>query len=414
MPVEALPFATTRLSSPDSHDSDQSTSVPVVLHTRVVTGTGGGPDKTILNSPRFLAKYGYRTVCAYLHPPTDPGFESIRQRGQALNADVVSVPDRGPFDWRVVQQLLRICQRERVSIWHGHDYKTNALGLLLRRYWPIRLVTTVHGWVKHTSRTPYYYWIDRHCLRRYERVICVSEDLRDECLKLGVPSNRCQLIENAIDTSIYRRTLSFLEAKVRCGFSPNRRLIGAVGRLSEEKGFEVLIGAVTRLVAQGYDVELAIAGEGDYRPRLEALINQQPDPSRFHLLGHRADLLELYQAMDIFALSSLREGLPNVLLEAMALEVPVVATRIAGIPRLLDEGSNGLLVEPGDVETLAGALTAMLQDAEQRRQFAERANDAIAQRYSFDARMARIHQVYSELLGQTNGEPATKQFAVER
>ena len=98
----------------------------------------------------------------------------------------MSVPDRGPWDWRVVTQLLAVCRRERVGIWHGHDYKSNALGLVLRRFWPMRLVTTVHGWVQHTRRTPLYYAIDRLCLPRYESVICVSPDLYDECLARGV------------------------------------------------------------------------------------------------------------------------------------------------------------------------------------------------------------------------------------
>ena len=104
---------------------------PVVLETRVVAGSGGGPDKTILNSPRFLAESGYRTLCVYLHPPGDPGFEQLRQKAQRWQAPLVSIPDRSLWDWKVVPLLLNVCRRERVSIWHGHDYKTNLLGLLL-------------------------------------------------------------------------------------------------------------------------------------------------------------------------------------------------------------------------------------------------------------------------------------------
>src|SRR5205823_5168756 len=120
-------------------------AAPVVLDARVVTGSGGGPDKTILNSPRFLEPLGYRMVCAYLHPPADAGFAVIRQNAERYRAPLVAIPDRGPWDWRVVTDLLAACKRERVAVWHGHDYKTNALGLLLKRFWPMRLVTTVHG-----------------------------------------------------------------------------------------------------------------------------------------------------------------------------------------------------------------------------------------------------------------------------
>ena len=162
--------------------------VPVVLDVRVVSGTGGGPDKTILNSPRHLERAGYRMVCAYLHPPGDPGFDVIRGKAQLRRAPLVSVPDGGPLDWRVLPRLLEICRRERVRIWHGHDYKSNALGLLLSKFWPMRLVTTVHGWVQHTRRTPLYYAIDRVCLPFYEKVFCVSPDLYQLCRRRGVSS----------------------------------------------------------------------------------------------------------------------------------------------------------------------------------------------------------------------------------
>src|SRR5258707_946896 len=134
---------------------------PVVLDARVVTGTGGGPDKTILNSPRFLDALGYRMLCAYLHPPEDPGFDVLRQRAKELGAPLAEIFDRGPCDVRVFTRLLCLCRRERVAIFHGHDYKTNLLGLLLARFHPMRLVTTVHGWVRHTARTPLYYRIDK-------------------------------------------------------------------------------------------------------------------------------------------------------------------------------------------------------------------------------------------------------------
>src|SRR4051794_3803748 len=93
----------------------------VVLDARVVSGPGGGPDKTILNSPRFLAGSGYRMLCAYMHAPGDPGFEQVRQRARAWQAPLLSIHDRGAWDWRVVTQMLKICRRERVAIWHGHD-----------------------------------------------------------------------------------------------------------------------------------------------------------------------------------------------------------------------------------------------------------------------------------------------------
>ena len=226
----------------------------------------------------------------------------------------------------------------------------------------MRLVTTVHGWVHHTARTPLYYWLDRISLRHYEKVICVSEDLYRLCRGCGVPAAAasCWRTASIWTTIAARRPVA--EAKRRMGLRPDRLLVGAAGRLSAEKGFDLLIRAVHQLACDGLDADLVVVGEGDERPRLEGLIAELGMGDRVRLLGYRADLPAWYEAMDVFALSSLREGLPNVLLEAMALETPVVATRIAGVPRLVRHEENGLLVEPGAVEELAAALGRLLRD----------------------------------------------------
>lgn len=369
-----------------------------MLHTRVVTETGGGPDKTILNSPRFLVGSGYEAHCAYLHPPKDPGIEAIRQRAAEAEAPFHSIPDKGALDITVARKLLKLCKELNVRIWHGHDYKTNLLGLLLRRFHRMHLVTTVHGWVKHTSRTPLYYWIDRRCLPFYDRVICVSEDLHAEALACGVRANRCVMIENAIDTNVFRRALSTEGARSHLGFAVDRPLIGAVGRLSQEKGFDLLINAVSRLHLGGREVDLVIAGDGDARTELAAQIAAQPYPERFHLLGFQSDLSLLYQAMDIFALSSRREGLPNVLLEAMSYEVPVVATAIAGIPRLVNDGTSGVLVPPDDVDALHRALITLLVQRDFRERVGVQARETIVSKYDFSVRMQKVRAVYDSLI----------------
>jgi len=371
---------------------------PVVLDARVVTESGGGPDKTILNSPRFFEPLGYRNLCAYMHPPGDAGFEALRQKAAAWGAPLFSIPDRGAWDWKVVTGLLDLCRRERVAIWHGHDYKSNALGLLLRRFWPMRLVTTVHGWVKETRRTPLYYKIDQLCLPRYESVICVSEDLYERSLAYGVPVQRCCVIENGIDTEQFRRRQTTGEAKAKLGLPRERFIVGGVGRLSPEKGFDLLLRAVRRLVERGLDVGVVIAGEGSAKTSLETLASELGLGDRVKLLGYCGDTRPVFEAMDVFALSSLREGLPNVVLEALAMETPVAATRIAGVPRLIVDGETGLLVEPGAVDELAAALERMARDQSLRKTTTGAGRRRIETSYSFAARIDKIRTIYDRLL----------------
>jgi glycosyltransferase involved in cell wall biosynthesis len=375
---------------------------PMVLHVRVVTGHGGGPEKTILNSPRFLTKLGYQSKLAYLHPPGDPGIDELKRRGAALDAEVISVPDRGPFDLGVIRQLIRLCRKENVAIWHGHDYKSNLLGLIVRRFVPMQLVTTLHGWTNLSGRMPLYVKLDKWCLKYYRRAICVSDDLRDACLAAGVAADRCPIVYNAIDTDEYQRRRTRNEAKQEISAPTNGQLIGAVGRLSPEKGFDLLIRTVVELRRAGRDVHLWIAGEGDARADLEGLIAELECRDYVRLLGHVADPKRIYEAMDIYALSSYREGLPNVVLEAMALEAPVVATAIAGVPTLVENGVSGLLVPPQDMPAIKGALVQLLDSPARRQDLAAAARARIEEKFSFARRMEKIVGIYNEVLCRTN------------
>lgn len=386
------------LLQPEIERPPVETDLPLVLHTRVVTGVGGGPEKTILNSPRFLPDLGYRAICAYMRPAQDAGFAALRSKARDASASLLEVDDGGPFDFGLVRKFIEMCRRHRVAIWHGHDYKSNLLGVLVRRQWPMKLVTTVHGWVKQTWRTPLYYALDRLSLRWYDRVICVSDDLHAATLRSGVRRDRCILIENAIDTAQFQRHTSTEAAKEKLGFDPQRKLIGAVGRLSPEKGFDVLIHAVQQLISEGLRVDLAVAGDGDERAQLAGLISSLGLSGQVRLLGYRADSQQLYEAFDVFALSSYREGLPNVVLEAMAMETPVVATAVAGVPRLISDDHDGLLVPPGDAAALAAALRKLLSDDALAQRLATAARATIEQRFSFERRMQKVARVYDDVL----------------
>lgn len=373
-------------------------SQPMVLHVRVVTGHGGGPEKTILNSPRFLRRLGYQSKLAYMHPPGDPGLKSLQDRGRALNAEVLSVPDRGPFDLSVIHRLRTLCRDLKVAIWHGHDYKSNLLGLLIRPFWRMKLVTTLHGWTNLSGRMPLYATLDKFVLKYYQALVCVSDDLKAECLRWRVAPDRCHVIYNAIDTEDYRRRLAILAAKRRLSAPESGVLIGTVGRLSPEKGYDLLIRAVNKLHNSGCPVTLWIAGDGDYRGILQQLIEELGCQEYVRLVGHLADPKTFYEAMDVFVLSSIREGLPNVVLEAMAMETPVVATRVAGVPTLVEDGISGLIVDAGSEEALVTGLGKLITDPALREAFRQEGRRRVESHFAFDQRMEKIVRVYDRIL----------------
>lgn len=384
---------------PISSEKRTRSAKAVVLETRVVTGTGGGPEKTIFNTPRFMNPYGYPTLCAYMHPPGDPGFDVLTKRAEKLGCTLISVPDNGFWDFSVKRRMLELCRENNVTIWHAHDYKSNLLGLWVRRRHPMKLVTTVHGWVNHTWKTPLYYFLDRWSLRHYDHVICVSHDLYDECIRRGVRKENCTLIENAIDAKQFSRTISVEKAKAALEFPPDRVVIGACGRLSAEKNFSGLVRVTAALLEKGLPLELYVIGEGPHHAHLDDVVRESGQQDHIHLLGFRDDLAALYQAMDIFVLSSSREGLPNVVLEAMAYELPVLSTRVAGVPHLITNGYNGVLVNIGDADELTRMLEMLALEPDYRRMIGENARATIVRSYNLGARMKKVRDVYDRLLG---------------
>jgi glycosyltransferase involved in cell wall biosynthesis len=336
-------------------------------------------------------------MACYLRPPGDPGFEVLRRRAAAKECPLIEVDDASAFSPASLRRLAAICREHDIRVWHGHDYKTNLFGVLLKPLLGFKLVTTVHGWVKQTAKTPLYYAIDRWTLPRHDQVVVVSSDLYERCRTCGVPEDRLHLIENAIDTEDFRRAGPAAEAPGRAHLPPGRLLIGAVGRLSHEKGFDLLIQAVGSLIDDGLDLELWIAGEGEEKPALEAQIVAVGHGGRIRLLGFQADTVALFECFDLFCLSSRREGLPNVVLEAMAMEVPVLASRCGGIETFGRDGADMLTVPADDVAALADGLRRLAVDAGLRRRLAAEARARIEADYSFRRRMERMVEVYARL-----------------
>jgi len=371
---------------------------PLVLHVRTVTGTGGGPEKTILRSPAYLAAAGWDAYCAYLHPPGDAGFEALRHRADSWGAPLIALPDRGPTDLRPIRELALLCRQLQPDVWHGHDYKSDPLGLLLRRKRKrMFLVSTVHGWGVPGRRVRLYRWIHQLCLRYFDRVICVSQDLKRQCIRAGIPTRICRMVENGVDTSIYVPRESTSSAKARLGLPSDVLLVGAVGRLSAEKDYPTLLRAARRLNESGRRIHVMIVGDGPEKERLADLIRQYELEQAVSLAGFQPDPIPFYQAFDVLCITSTSEGLPNALLEAMACEVPVISTLVGGIAGLIQDGVTGLAIHPGDDAALADALTR-IWDSDLRRALAQAGRAIICERYSFERRMQRVVSIYRELI----------------
>jgi len=179
---------------------------------------------------------------------------------------------------------------------------------------------------------------------------------------------------------------------------PGSRTLIAVGRLDSQKGLRFRIEAVPAVVARDRNVHLLIVGEGPERPILVRDIRDRQLGQHVHLLGQRSNVPQLLKACDAFVLSSLLEGMPNALLEAMAAGLPVIATRVEGVTELITDGETGLLVEPGSATALGAAMTTMLQDPNLAREMGTAAQNRVKAEFSWEQTTAAYERLYESLL----------------
>ena len=340
------------------------------------------------------------TVC-YIRDARDTVFAIDKKAGD-LPIDYVEVVERHSFDRSIWPVLRRLVRNRHIDIVHAHDYKTDVLVWLLHRAEGVIPLSTAHGWAGHSRRERLlYHRMDKQILRLFPKVLTVSEDIRQELLRSGAKPGSVQTVLNGIDHTRFHRDRS-REAQIRqhLGIADDEVVIGAVGRLETEKRFDLLIEAFAALRVARPMLRLAIVGEGSLRSALVAQVDRLGLGGVCHLLGQRSDIVDLHHTFNVFVQSSSNEGAPNAVLEAMALETPVVATAVGGTAQLVRDGIDGLLVPAGKVDALADAINCVVTDAQAAAVRVVSARHRVEKELSFDARMATLEAVYTELYDQ--------------
>ena len=369
-----------------------------VLELRSVRGTGGGPEKTILQGAAAADPSRFAVTVCYLREPRDPLF-GIGAWAQRLGIDYLEIPERHPLDTGVLEALRRLVREREIDIVHAHEYKTDGLAWMLARAEKVIPLATVHGWTGHSRRERWlYYPLDKWILARFPRLIAVSGEIRRELLRRGVHPERVTTILNGIDPEAFRRDRSRSPAvRGSLGLGLGDIVLGTVGRLEPQKRFDRLLEVFAGLRKSRPRLRLVLVGEGSARGDLEALRRKLGIEDDCHLLGHRADVADLHHAFDLFVQSSDYEGTPNVILEAMALQTPVIATDVGGTGELISDGEHGLLVPPGDAERLSQAIARALDDPAATARRAAAARARVEGPLSFRARMRAVEAIYEEL-----------------
>ncbi|MBX3703171.1 MAG: glycosyltransferase family 4 protein [Steroidobacteraceae bacterium] len=350
-----------------------------------------GPGRTILETAARIDRSRVDYTIAPLVPDdgaTHPLVVAARERG----LPVQPVTDTGPLA-PLVERVTGLVDRLGIEILHSSEFRTNLVALRCRRRRPhLKLVSTAHGWIANELRGQVKTLLDRILLRRFDRVIFVSQATRRRVPHWWVPDARAQVIHNALMLESYGQAARQTPRRPPVPGRPVRLL--SVGRLSKEKGFDLLLRAVAELVRDCPRIDLTIAGTGPEEAALRGLGAELSLTDRVRYAGYVTDMPALYAECDLVVQSSLTEGLPNVMLETAYLGLPVVATDVGGTREVIEHGVNGWLVRAGSAAALAAGIRRYLDDPAASIAMAARGRAHIEANFSIAARAARQTVVY--------------------
>lgn len=364
--------------------------VPVALLALIDSALLSGPGRQLAALLAALRSSGVNAEAVTLLRVRRPPSPLVTHL-ESLGVPVTVIAERGPVDRQTIADLRRLVRNRRPTIIQTHSYKATALAWWLRHTGEqYRWVGCFHGSTNENLKVKAYHRLDQFLLRSADRLVIMAESQRSGLGRAGV---RAQVINNAVIPP----PPGAAQALPEWATSAVPPVIGYVGRLSPEKGVDLLLAALHQLQSGHPELPWAaiIAGDGPERASLEARSASLGLTDRVRFVGQISDPWQLYRVAKVIVLPSRSEGLPNVLLEAIAADRQVVATTVGAVPSVIGSGSAARLVPPEDVAALAGAIKESIARTEEPSATADRV--AVRERYALSTRVESHLEIYREL-----------------
>lgn len=379
-----------------------------VLHpiTRLIIG--GAQENTLLTAR--LIDQGEWDVTVLSGPQTGSEgslIEDARERGVALLIEPTLVREINPIkDALALLRLVRLMRAGNYTIVHTHSSKAGILGRWAAKWAGVPIIVhTVHGWAHHERQHPLvraiYIYLEKLTLPMTDKLIAVTALDIQKGLKDGIGTpDTYTVIRSGIELDRFGHPrVPRAETRTAWGIPADAQVVGTVTRLSPQKAPLDFIKAAAKIVETHPQTWFVMVGDGPLRAEIEALAIELGVADRLVLTGLRRDVPELLAAFDLFTLSSLWEGLPRVLPQAMATGLPIVATACDGSAEAISDGDNGFLVPPGDADLLAERLCRLLDDPALAAHMGEAGRARVAE-FSDRRMVEQIEALYHELLAR--------------
>lgn len=366
-----------------------------VLH---VIDSGGlyGAEKMLLSLAGEQQRLGLAPALASIGRPGE-GAKAVEREAAVRGLAVEPFRMRSGPNFPGALDIARFARAGGAELIHTHGYKADILfGFLPRMLRRLPVVATVHGWTERQglNRMRFYAALHGLSLRFVDRVVLVNGAMRSHPRLRGCRQERLAVVANGLSLTDEGEGRSQPADPAVLQFCSGGYTLGAIGRLSIEKGFTILLDAFASLAAQDPRLRLLILGEGPQRPVLEAKISQLGLEQRVLLPGYREGAARYLPSLGAFVLPSLSEGLPMVLLEALHAGVPVVATRVGGVPEVLEGEAAGILVCPGDAGALSRGIGRLLADPAAAAERVSYGRRLLESRYTARAMAQKYLEIY--------------------
>lgn len=366
-----------------------------VLH--LIDGlTFGGAETLLRDLAVGLEKRGYRITVGYSTP--GPFVEELAGRGVKL----IHLRRFALIDPLFMFRMFRLMQHDPPQIVHTHLFKSDFHGRLAARLAGVPVVVST----LHNNDSWARYWILGHVYGATahfaDRLIAVSPEVREYHIrKTGVSPDKIIVIENGVDVSTFSgHDEDARSIRTEFGIPDEAVLFGIIGRLKPQKDLPTFLRAAAEILRQRPDARFLVVGDGPLKDELESMAKQLNLLSSLVFTGMRKDVPAIMKAIDVLVLSSLWEGLPVILLEAMASARPVVSTAVDGVKGVAVPDETALLVEPGSPEELAEACLRLAGDLNLRERMGRAGLKRVTEFYSMEAMTDRISGLYEELLAE--------------
>ena len=363
-------------------------------------GKIGGGESHLLSLTAHLDRSRFEPVV--LSFTDGPMMERLKEMG----VETRLIYTEKPFDIRIWGQVKRLLQAEAPDVIHAHGTRASSNVLWAARKLGIPVIYTVHGWSFHQDQHPLVRRLrilgEKYLTERSEVNISVSAS-NQQSGKEMIPQFRSVVINNGIDQQKFDPERAYSDVRAELGIARDSVVVLFIARFTAHKQPLTLIRAFARALTmlQGIGaagLHLLMVGDGDEKEAGVALARELGLEDKIIFQAFRQDVPDVLRAADIFVLPSLWEGLPIGLLEAMAMRKAVIGTRVDGTREVLQDGDNGLMVEPGDVDGLAAAIVRLAADRELRESLRARAFQTVRQRFDAVTMTREIESIYSKVL----------------